>query len=50
MNEYFENVDQYWERIRTFQMMGLSLVDYIIPFIESAQPLREVCIDTYLCF
>lgn len=50
MDELRANIDQYWERMTTFQMMSLSVVDYIVPFDEAAQLLRAVCINTYLFF
>jgi len=50
MDELRANIDQYWERMTTFQIMSLSLVDYIVPFDEASQNLRAVSIDTYLCF
>lgn len=40
MDELRANIDQYWERMTTFQMMSLSVVDYIVPFDETAQLLR----------
>ncbi|XP_022176814.1 large proline-rich protein bag6-A isoform X1 [Myzus persicae] len=40
MDELRANIDQYWERMTTFQMMSLSVVDYIVPFDEAAQLLR----------
>jgi hypothetical protein len=40
MEELRANIDQYWERMTTFQMMSLSVVDYIVPFDEAAQRLR----------
>lgn len=49
MDELRANIDQYWERMTTFQMMSLSVVDYIVPFDEAAQLLRAVSINTYLC-
>jgi len=49
MDELRANIDQYWERMTNFQMMSLSVVDYIVPFDEAAQLLRAVSIDNYLC-
>ncbi|KAL4122331.1 hypothetical protein QTP88_014681 [Uroleucon formosanum] len=49
MDELRANIDQYWERMTTFQMMSLSVVDYIVPFDEAAQLLTAVIINTYLC-
>jgi len=50
MDELRANIDQYWERMTTFQMMSLSVVDYIVPFDETAQLLRAVSIDSYCVF
>lgn len=50
MEEVRANVDQYWDRMTTFQMMSLSVVDYIVPFDEASQHLRAVSIDNYLCY
>lgn len=48
MDEVRANIDRYWERMTTFEMMSLSVVDYVVPFNENAQILREVSIDFYL--
>uniref|UniRef100_A0A2S2PR33 Large proline-rich protein BAG6 n=1 Tax=Schizaphis graminum TaxID=13262 RepID=A0A2S2PR33_SCHGA len=41
MEEVRANIDRYWERMTTFEMMSLSVVDYVVPFDETAQILRE---------
>lgn len=48
MDEIRANIDRYWERMTTFDMMSLSVVDYVVPFDENAPILREVSIDFYL--
>jgi len=48
MDEVRANIDRYWERMTTFDMMSLSVVDYVVQFDENAQILREVSIDFYL--
>jgi len=48
MDEVRANIDRYWERMTTFEMMSLSVVDYVVPFDETAQILREVSTDIYL--
>jgi len=45
------NIDYYWERMTSFQMMSLSVVEYIVPFDEAAlRALRAVSIETYCVF
>lgn len=45
------NIDYYWERMTSFQMMSLSVVEYIVPFDEAAlRALRTVSIETYCVF
>ncbi|CAH1726122.1 large proline-rich protein bag6-B isoform X2 [Aphis gossypii] len=41
MDEIRANIDRYWERMTTFDMMSLSVVDYVVPFDENAPILRE---------
>lgn len=48
MDEVRANIDRYWEKMTTFDMISLSVVDYIVSFDENAQILREVSIDFYL--
>lgn len=40
-----QNIDQYWDNMTTFQMMSLSVIDFIVPFnteLESGQSSRGV--------
>jgi len=50
MDEIRGNIDRYWEIMTNDQMMSLSVVDYIVPFDETAEILRAVSIDTkFVC-
>ncbi|XP_025206155.1 large proline-rich protein bag6-B isoform X2 [Melanaphis sacchari] len=41
MGEIHANIDRYWDRMNTIEIVNLSVDDYIVPFDETAQILRE---------
>lgn len=45
MDQVRQNIDQYWDNMTTFQIMSLSVVDFIVPFnsdFEGGQTSRMV--------